>query len=674
MFNQADLDHLKSYMPDYLAILESRGKDISLKHKFTCLNSGHEDSTPSMKYYPKKQIVKCFGCQAAYDLFDLIGMFEADCGTFDKQVLWAAKRFGVVLQTGPDSPTKQPPTSGKAQGMDFSILPAKETPTPSSKPKPAEATKPEPAVDYTPLYVQWHKDLRQTAGYKYFTEERGISDIVIDRYLLGYDKERKVITIPVTKTYYITRKLAYKKFYNNRPSDEYPIGPFNLDALHQPDPVFITESAIDALSIEEMGYHALSINGCPHASKLTEYLRKNDIIARWLILALDSDEEGQKTQNELAARLTDMGYETRELIWPPNYALKSAKNEKGIVDANLMLKLHKNDFRALLDDFAKIDPKPEVKMDKKQVKQPETKPEIDPLSHESNSIKAYVENFFETAPDGKGINCGLEDLNDIFDGGLFEGLYAIGGISGGGKTSLCLQMAAFIAEHGGTAIYVHYEQGRRDLMNKLISMRSFIATGKNTDKAATFGEVRKFNYLHKDKKIVCRAALEHVLDYEGDLVVYHGCTDIPSMMLQYKDSKPVLIVDYLHIMPPLPDTKRSDSYEQIKANLTMLRQLATKYSMPVLLLCSLNRTGTLEDNLEHFQMSYFRDSGYIEYSADFAFGICPVLNGNKLEDWMEGDERLTNIQVVKNRNGSHNTARLKFHGPYSYYENTKHQN
>jgi len=666
MFDKSDLDHLRSYMPDYL-----ESKNISLKKKFTCLNSGHEDSTPSMQYYPKKQIVKCFGCNVTYDLFDLIGIFEADCGTFDKQVLWAAKRFGVTLRSGPDSPRKQTPTGGKAQGMDFSSLPAKETPEQATKSKPVEATKPEPAVDYTPLYVQWRKDLRKTAGYKYLTEERCLSDIVIDRFLLGYDTKRKVITIPVSKSYYITRKLDYKKFYNNMPEGD-PVTPFNLEALHQPAPVFITESAIDALSIEEMGYHALSINGCPHASKLTEYLRKNDIIARWLILALDSDEEGQKTQNELAARLTDMGYETRELIWPPNYALKSAKNEKGIVDANLMLKLHKNDFRALLDDLTKIEPKPEVKMDKKQVKQPETKPEIDPLSHESNSIKAYVENFFETAPDGNGINCGLEDLNDILDGGLFEGLYMIGGISGVSKTSLVLQMASFMAEHGSHVVYVHYEQGRRDLMNKLISARTYM---DNKAKAVSLQEVRLYRDQSEETKTACDNALKHIHGYGGDLAIYQSdMTNIPAMMMQYRDLNPVLIVDYLHIMANPPKFHSSGIYEEISARCKMLRQLATEYSMPVILISSTNRKAEEPENLERFEMGFFRDSGYIGYSADVAFGLCPVLEGGSLQDWHENDTRKVKAIVVKNRNGSHRTAELIFHAPYSYFENTKNKN
>ena len=659
---KSDLDKLLSNLPDYLT-----RKGLPLKKRFVCLNPEHEDSTPSMSYYAKMEIVKCFGCGAKYDLLDLIGM-DYGLEGFNARAEKALELYPMAISPE-QKPVRHKTTS---KGGDFSFLPAKESKQ-TTEPKPAKALKPEPAVDYTPMYEQWHQDLRQTDGYKYWTEERCLSDQIIDRFQLGYDKKRKVITIPVSRSYYITRTLDRKQFYNNMPEDD-PVTPFNLEALHQPEPVFITESAIDAMSIEELGYHALSLNGTTHTQPLYDYLNQNEIQTRLLILALDSDDSGQKYQKELSARLTDMGYESNELIWAPNDSVGDAKNQKRIVDANLMLKLHKDAFLGVLEQMSKIKPESEVKMDKKQTKQTGKQIEIDPMTLEMNSVKAYVENFFETAPDGKGIDTGLADLNDIFYGGLFEGLYAIGGISGGGKTSLCLQIAAYIAEHGGTAIYIHYEQSRRDLMNKLISMRSFVDTNKSTHKAATYDEVRKFHYQGTDKKKVCRSSLEHVLDYQGDLVIYQGCRDIPTMMMQYRDSNPVLIVDYLHIMPPLPNTSRSDSYEQIKANLTMLRQLASEYSMPVLLLCSLNREGVKQENLERFQMAYFRDCGYIEYSADYAFGICPVLNGGDLDGWMELDERPVNIQVVKCRNGSHKQARLTFYGPYSYYENTKNKN
>ena len=69
---------IKSKLPDYL---ESLG--LSTDKPFTCLNPEHEDKTPSMSYDRKHSRVKCFGCGATWDLYDLIAVEELNAPVKD---------------------------------------------------------------------------------------------------------------------------------------------------------------------------------------------------------------------------------------------------------------------------------------------------------------------------------------------------------------------------------------------------------------------------------------------------------------------------------------------------------------------------------------------------------------------------------------------------------------
>lgn len=68
------VSNLKKYLPDYLT---EKGYDIS--KNFKCFNPDHQDDTPSCSLLlkdPNKPRCFCFGCNAAYDIFDAVYLFE----------------------------------------------------------------------------------------------------------------------------------------------------------------------------------------------------------------------------------------------------------------------------------------------------------------------------------------------------------------------------------------------------------------------------------------------------------------------------------------------------------------------------------------------------------------------------------------------------------------------
>ena len=83
---------LKKLLPKYFGRL-----GLSTDKPFTCLNPEHEDKTPSMSYDRKHNRVKCFGCGATWDLYDLIAVEELGAPVRDGKPeyhikLWSAKK------------------------------------------------------------------------------------------------------------------------------------------------------------------------------------------------------------------------------------------------------------------------------------------------------------------------------------------------------------------------------------------------------------------------------------------------------------------------------------------------------------------------------------------------------------------------------------------------------
>ena len=73
------VEQLKEMLPQYLDIL-----GVSTKGPFKCLNPNHMDKTPSMSFDAKDgRHVHCFGCDATWDIFDLIAVNELKSPVID---------------------------------------------------------------------------------------------------------------------------------------------------------------------------------------------------------------------------------------------------------------------------------------------------------------------------------------------------------------------------------------------------------------------------------------------------------------------------------------------------------------------------------------------------------------------------------------------------------------
>ena len=173
-------NELKEYLKEQLIdFLEER--NVNIRKNFICMNPEHPESDPSMSYDHRRNKVHCFGCGADYDIFNLIGI-EYDLDDYQSQFNKACELYDVDIE--------------------------KEY-TPKAKPvkKPRNEVIQMNAIDY---YKACERVVHKTDYFK----SRGLSNETIKNFNLGYDEANQRAIIPVSPSFYLSRSVTGKSFYN----------------------------------------------------------------------------------------------------------------------------------------------------------------------------------------------------------------------------------------------------------------------------------------------------------------------------------------------------------------------------------------------------------------------------------------------------------------------------
>ena len=81
------------------------------------------------------------------------------------------------------------------------------------------------------------------------------------------------------------------------------LGQSKAQALNQAERIFIVEGEFDALSLETLGYRAISLGGASNVGKLIAYLKEHPLEGRSFCLLPDNDEAGQGARATLEMEL-----------------------------------------------------------------------------------------------------------------------------------------------------------------------------------------------------------------------------------------------------------------------------------------------------------------------------------------------------------------------------------
>jgi len=302
-------EELKELLLDYMELLEEQGKTENRGNDYwTCpfCDSGNKQhNTAAFHIIGTKY--QCFSCDNHGDIFDLVGHIEKlPKGNFIKQYNRTLKIMRFYLEG--NKPTK----SREEYIPEFTI-----------------------PVDYTEYLHKCHENVAQT---DYFIN-RGLSKETIDRFNLGYDPEKNLVTIPYNPDCkgYVHRILwgsdnKYCKFGNEI---------FNIKALYSQgidkflfgndEYIFVTEGQIDALSFEEIGLSAIGLGGVNEIKKLVGLIKKasSDKI---FILALDNDKAGSRATGKFIEELAEAELDQKYIVISDIYGKYKDANEFLIAD------------------------------------------------------------------------------------------------------------------------------------------------------------------------------------------------------------------------------------------------------------------------------------------------------------------------------------------------------
>lgn len=277
--------------------------------------------------------------------------------------------------------------------------------------------------------------------------------------------------------------------------------------------------------------------------------------------------------------------------------------------------------------------------------------ELFPKSEENASDRflADAELEYQGKDNPRVVKTGFPSLDRLI-GGFEKGeLITLGGYSGGGKTTLALNIATQIAQAGGNVLYFSLEMTKVEMHKRLVCSSLRISDFSKITQEEFYAVVEKSKSLEN----------ELPLDFIDDA---DATVEKISAICAGKKDLSLIIIDHLHIL------RSEKRFKDQLALLTYLSRkvkiIAQELNIPILLLSQLNRSNAGRD-VKSPILSDLRGSGSIEQDSNLVMFVYTAENllmlqkpeeteEKKYNKWLEEMERVkgkAKIIVAKNRRG-----------------------
>ncbi len=541
--------------------------------------------------------------------------------------------------------------------------------------KPEAATPPaaapaadQPAHDYSAYYAAAHERIGQTD----YPQRRGISQTVIDRFMIGYDPAWRSpaalrngknppasprLIIPTGPHSYIARdtredlteqQALYKK------QKEGPALAFNLQALETAAaPLFIVEGEIDALSVIQAGGGAIGLGGTSGANQLLKALDKRKP-QQPLIIALDKDGPGQEAEKKLLAGLDKLGV--------PYIQADIAGSNK---DPNAALLEDPSGFTAAVQEA--ITAGGEKNREAEAERQERTGPRM--VDH---FLEAIQTRKYEPMPTG------ITDIDRAIGGGFIrQQLVLLGAAPGAGKTALAQWIFEGMAKRGTACIFLNLEMAQEQVLAR--SIARIVAQQGGAIKTTDI--LQGYKWDEQQRKQITAAAASYKAEI-APRMIYNpkGVTANLDSILAYMEQEaqraaaageqaPVCVLDYLQLVS---GSEREDSAAVIKRSVAGLKAYAIRHNTLVYVIIAHNRESNKTGAVT---MEAGRDTSALEYSADLqmalTYTLCMKRQGQKPkppDDLTEDEKKKVTLKITKGRfGGAGKCVDLRFNGETMTY-------
>ena len=612
---------------------------------YICPLCGHGKSGDGLTFNPKSRDgngLKCFGCNFTGDIIDL---YRATTGTDHKTALATlADRLTLSIDTASPSPTGQ---------------------TAQAHPERARsAQEPERRRDFSRYYELCRDRLTDPEACRYL-QERGISEETARALFIGFDPAADPasapgateesykphpcprLIIPCSPDYYIARRTdggqEYKKLMPKGSTAAF----FNAKVLkdQEAQEVFITEAAIDALSIAEAGAPAMALNSAAYSDKLLQEFERERPHAL-IILCLDNDKAGKRGTDRLTQGLQRLNIPFLDASTEICGAAKDA-NEALTADRAAFIEAvesARQQARALTEARTR-----EEQTAERERRQRTGAGMVDAF------LEAVQTRRFEPLPTG------IEEIDSAIGGGFIrQQLVLLGAAPGAGKTALAQWIFESMAQRGISSVYLNLEMSRDQMLAR--SMARLTARRGHAISATRI--MQGYSWTAEERETVMKAAEDYKATI-ADHLIYNpdGVTANLDGIMEYLraeaeraekrgENAPCVILDYLQIINGDP---REDAASLIKRAVITLKEFAIKHNTVVFTIIAHNRASNSSGAVN---MESGRDTSALEYSADLQLALTytACLNrgrnkGKNPDDLTPNERKNVTLLVTKGRFG-----------------------
>ena len=625
--------------------LQERGVDCgpSGSRNFRCIDPAHADTNPSCSYDRARDKVHCFGCGLDEDYIGLLMRFEGL--SYPDAIDRAAERLGYSSGASPADAHEA------AESRETRENAPTATDTHNERERPAESIT-------APQTVPFAESDEGTS----YLQVRGISVSTAERLGVRFAPEWRhpaaPASVPATARVivptsdgcgaagaYLARAIdddaaaaEYRK--QKAGAQGYAFAEAAARAA-QGAPVIVTEGEFDALSVWEAGRPAAALGSCSRAASFAEWWATAHAGVP-LLLALDRDAAGARATTDMLAACERLGVTAADVA--------AEIVPAGLKDPNEALTVNRAEFTRAVAAAGRV-----IRSLADYIGGGGYRADCELLG----SVRGRTWGF--TALDAPARAGGL--------GGMFPGLYVIGGATGLGKTTFVLQVSEHLAETGQGVIYESLEMSAAELLSKTVARR-VAAANPAAPWLPTSLEIRLGDLRDGAAGAVAQAMEGYRDGAARNLYVIGGraggtsvrdiVADVNAWIGEHPGERPpVVIVDYLQLLVPIDphhDTRRTVDLAMME-----LKHLTAR-GVAVLAVASLNRSSYNQP----VTYESFKESGGIEYGADAAFGLqledvdseaalklayVPVLLEEYLGRRMARNPRRVVLKVLKNRYG-----------------------
>jgi len=252
-----------------------------------------------------------------------------------------------------------------------------------------------------------------------------------------------------------------------------------------------------------------------------------------------------------------------------------------------------------------------------------------------------------------GLATGFRGLDAMTAGLQPEDFVVLGGRPSMGKTSLAMNILENVALQGNRCMVFSMEMPGESLLQ-----RSFASIGRIDQNSLKRGQLTANEMDRLEQATRTLTQLDILIDDTPALSI----AALSARAHEAHRVKPLklLVVDYLQLMQVSGGTNRTEGISEISRG---LKTLTKELKCPVIALSQLNRSLEQRPNKRPVN-SDLRDSGAIEQDGD----IIVFVYRDEVYEPESPDKGWAEMIVTKNRNGPIGTAKTRFIGKYTRFE------